>query len=94
MQHDVEYARFLRRRETLTTRLAETGAELDKWIADKSELDPDVTELARLEGLLATRSDLFAELKKLDDAFVDYLLVLMKQRGALDEPGTGRDSSD
>ena len=76
MQHDVDFARFLRRREQLKERLEETGQELDAWIAEWGENDPPAAQLAHLAGLLHIRSGLFTELKAVDDELLDHLLEL------------------
>jgi hypothetical protein len=76
MQNDVEFARFVRRREVLSERLDMTRADLDAWIQRHAELVPSAAELAQLEGLLAIRTDLFGRLKELDEGLMEYLLRL------------------
>jgi hypothetical protein len=78
VQHDVSFARFLRRREQLKERLEETGRELDAWIADWGENEPPAAQLAHLAGLLQVRSGLFTEIKAVDDELLDHHL---EQRG-------------
>ena len=76
MQYDVDFARFLRKREQLKKRLEETGQQLDVWIAKWGENDPPSAELAHLAGLLQIRSGLFTEIKVIDDELLDHLLQL------------------
>ena len=76
MVYETEFARFTRRREVLNQRLDATRAELDAWIAENAGQSAATAGLAYLEGLLATRSRIFQELKDLDDSLVDFLLRL------------------
>jgi hypothetical protein len=76
MQHDVNFARFLRRREQLKERLEETGQDLDAWIAEWGDNDPPAAQLAHLAGLLQIRSGLFTEIKAVDEELLDHLLEL------------------
>ena len=76
MQQDPNFARFLLRREELGQRFDETCRQLDAWIADWLEVEPPSAQLAYLEGLLQVRSDLFSQLKAIDDELRDYLLAL------------------
>lgn len=76
MPHDGNFVNFVKRRELLKERLAETGQELDAWIAGWGENDPPTAQLAHLAGLLQIRSELFTEIKGVDDKLLRYLLEL------------------
>jgi hypothetical protein len=80
LQETEEYRRFVQRRAFLNTRLAETGADVDAWIQTHEGVQPALSQLGLLEGLLSERRNLLRELADLDDDFVTYMLRRDDQR--------------
>jgi hypothetical protein len=76
--NDSEFTHFVEQRAALNERLDATRGELDEAI-EACRLQATMTTLARLEGLLLQRRDLFARLAALDESFVEYLIEMRKR---------------
>jgi len=70
-------ARFIRQRQVLQERVDETRGALDHWLQEHPDT-ASMGDVAFLEGLLATRRDLFEELTRLDDDWLDAILTFGK----------------
>jgi hypothetical protein len=79
MNADPVFERFVERRRRLNERLHASASEVDQWLDQNTEAMPGLSELARLEVLLAERRDMLTELAALDDSFMTHLLELRQR---------------
>jgi hypothetical protein len=72
-------------RKRLLEQLDLSRSALDDWLNVYRPGTARIADLARLEGLLAERRDQLAQLLKLDDALMDYLVSVLSQRQSDDD---------
>jgi hypothetical protein len=76
VQRSPEFVRFIERRRRLNERLQASVVRVDTWIEAHQTREATINDLMMLEGILQERRDDLAELSKLDDEFMTYLLSL------------------
>jgi hypothetical protein len=79
--HDEQFRRFLRQRQILNERMDKARAEIDAWIESHGEHDPEpsLADIALLEALLQTRTELCDQLSKVFDEYVNHLLEIRRR---------------
>jgi hypothetical protein len=65
------FAAFLKRRRYLNERLDETRARIDAWFDKHMGTEPEILDLAALEGLLNERRKVFEEFIAAHEAFME-----------------------
>jgi hypothetical protein len=71
---DPKLLAFAESRQRVVERLIETRDDVDTWLKANLHGNPDITQLAQLEGLLQVRRELLSQITKLDDDMLDYLV--------------------
>jgi hypothetical protein len=66
---------FFKHRERLLAESAVARVAIDKWYEARRQSEPELRELARLEGLLADRRRYLEQLMKLDDDMLNQLIA-------------------
>ena len=88
--HDEQFTRFLQRRRVLNERIDRARAEIDAWIDNHTADDPEpsLNDIAALEGLLQTRTQLSDRLRKLYDDYINHLLEIRRRPEGTNSPKT------
>ena len=73
---------FFARRERLLAESSLARAAIDSWYEARKGSDPDLRDLATLEGLLADRRRFLEQLMQLDDDMLHQLIVDRTQKTA------------
>jgi hypothetical protein len=76
---------FFERRRRLLAESTVARVAIDAWYEARKDHEPDLRELASLEGLLADRRRYLEQLMKLDDDMLDQLIA--HRTRTLQEPG-------
>ena len=85
-EYEIALDAYVSSRRKLLRRYERLREELDAWLDAQSYNPPDIAAIAHLEAMQTQRNEVFSELQKHGERFIEYLLAHRRAREATSDP--------